>query len=97
MERELSDLRARGADVIAVGPGGEKATALTRRALKVSYPLLGDPDGEVYARFGFARVLGVIQQSGTIVLDAHGTVLLAHRSANPASALPLAEIKAALA
>lgn len=98
MERELDDLRAAGADVIAIGPGGTRAAELTARALGLSYPVFGDPDGVVYPRFGFGRALmGAIQQSGTVVIGRDGAVRLTHRTANPAAALPLDDVKRAIA
>lgn len=70
---------------------------MAARALLVAYPLYGDPRGIVSQRFGYRTVLGVIRQSGTIVVDRHGIVRVAHRSANPATALPLAAVRASLA
>jgi peroxiredoxin len=96
LEREQPELRARGIEIIGIGPGGAKAADLTRRALKLTYGVYGDPTGEVYERFGFTRVLGIIQQSGTIAIDEQGKVRVAHRTANPADALALVEAKAAL-
>ena len=84
------------ADVIGVGPGRQSAADLARRALKLSYPLFGDPDYDVYSAFGFRRIGGVLQQSGTIVIDRDGIVRLAHRMANPAGALPMQQVRRAL-
>ncbi len=83
--------------VLAVGPGGEQAAAIAARSLRLSYLLFGDPTGVVYRRFGYRTVLGIIQQSGTVVVDRRGIVRLVHRSTNPGTALPLAAVRAALA
>jgi len=83
--------------VLGIGPGGDRAAAVAARALRLDYPLHGDPRGVVYRRFGYRTVLGVIQQSGTIVVDRRGIVRVAHRTSNPATALPLDAVREALA
>ncbi len=80
----------------AVGPGGESTAAAVRSVLKIGYPLIADPRRHVYDRFGYRRVLAVVQESGTALVDRGGTVRFVHRTANPAAALPWADVLRAL-
>jgi peroxiredoxin len=83
--------------LLGIGPGGEQAAAIAARSLRLDYPLFGDPKSVVFRRFGYRTVLGIIRQSGTVVIDRQGIVRVAHRSSNPVTALPLAAVRAALA
>ena len=88
MERKSSDLRERGAEIVAVGPGSDAAAARVKSLLGVSFPVFGDPRLEVYSLFDYRRVLAVVRQSGTVVIDRDGVIRLLHRTANPLDALP---------
>jgi peroxiredoxin len=61
-------------------------------SLALPYPLLHDPEGEVFARFGFEKRLYIIQQSGTVLVDRSGVIRYATRSANPGASLRLPEL-----
>lgn len=96
MERKSSQLLDRNSDIVAVGPGSHAAAERVRGLLGVSFPVHGDPRLEVYTMFGYGRVLAVVRQSGTVVVDRDGIVALVHRTANPFDALPFDEVLAAL-
>jgi peroxiredoxin len=96
LERKSHLLRERGAEIVAVGPGSHAAAERVSGLLRVSFPVYGDPRLEVYTMFGYGRVLAVVRQSGTVVVDRVGTVAMVHRTANPFDALPFDEVLAAL-
>ena len=82
--------------IVAVGPGSERAAALAARAIGVGYPLLADPRTLLAKRFGFRRLLGLLQESGVAVIDRAGTVRMLHRTANPGAALHMEEVRRVL-
>ena len=96
MERERSELEARGIQLIGVGPGGDASASAVRSVLRLGYPVIGDTHRRVYDRFGFRRVLAVVQESGVALVDAGGTLRFIHRVANPSGALPWPEVTRAL-
>ena len=96
MERKSSELRERGAEIVAVGPGSDAAAARVKSLLGVSFSVFGDPRLEVYSLFDYRRVLALVRQSGTVVIDRDGVIRLLHRTANPLDALPFDRILSAL-
>ena len=50
----------------------------------------------VFSLFGYERVLAIVRQSGTVVIDRQGVVAMLHRTANPFDALPFDEVLRAL-
>jgi peroxiredoxin len=96
LERKSPQLTERGAEIVAVGPGSHAAAERVRGLLGVSFPVLGDPRLEVFSLFGYQRVLAIVRQSGTIVIDPSGSIALLHRTANPFDALPFNAVLAEL-
>jgi peroxiredoxin len=82
-----TDLDQRNATALIIGGGSRLSLKLATRWLKSPYPVLHDPDRSVYRAFGLERVLGIIQQSGTVVVGADGKILLSCGGANPVNAL----------
>ena len=93
MSRELEQ---RNATALIIGGGPGLSLRLATRWLKSPWPLLHDAERSVYRAYGLEKALGLIQQSGTVVIDAQGTVRLSHGGLNPASAFPRAEVLKAL-
>ena len=96
MERERSGREARGIQLVGIGPGGDASASAVKSVLRLGYPVIGDARRHVYDRFGFRRVLAVVQESGVALVDAAGTLRFIHRSANPTGALPWADVVRAL-
>ena len=90
------ELANEGVSIVGIGPGGERGAAMARRTLGLGFPLLADRRTELAKRFGFRRLLGLLQESGVAVIDASGTVRMLHRTANPGAALPLETVRAML-
>lgn len=89
-------MKERDAAIVAVGPGNDAAAARVKRLFGIGYPVFGDPKLQVYSLFGYDRVLAVVRQSGTIVVDRDGRIVFRHRTANPFDALPFDAVLAAL-
>ena len=87
--REFADIRARGATVYAIGPGGPRMAGAVAKLIRPPFPLLYDPKGEVFQRFGFEKRMYVVQESGTVFVDRSGIVRYVLRSTNPAGSLDL--------
>jgi hypothetical protein len=92
LEREAAGLKQAGIATFAVGPGSQATATRVGDALRLSFPVIGDA-GPVYDLLGFRRVLGLLQQSGLVVVDRGGVLRLVHRTANPADALPLEQVR----
>ncbi len=90
-------LRGYGADAWIIGSGTRIVARAAARLLRSPFPVLYDPDRAVYRAWGLEKRLGLVQQSGTFVVDAEGTVRLAHPATNPARSLPREELIAVLA
>jgi len=94
--RKSGVLRDLDAEIVAVGPGSDAAAARVRGLLDVDFPIFGDPRLELYALLGYLRVLAIVRQSGTVVIDRNGKIAFLHRTANPLNALPLDDVLATL-
>lgn len=92
MERARPKLEQHKAVALSIGAGGVGAARLAARMLRLTHPLLADRDRDVYRRFGFDRVLQVLQRSGSAVVDKSGVIRYLHRTSNPRDALRLDEI-----
>lgn len=51
--------------------------------LKSPFPVLADPDREVYHLFGLEKALFVIQRTSSVVIDREGIVRYMKRATNP--------------
>jgi len=94
--RAHKELTSAGVRVLAAGPGSSSAAGRVARLLKSPFPILGDEERALYQAVGFAKKLGLIQESGTIVADANHVVTFVHAGANPNGALPMADIRGAV-
>ena len=84
MKKQLDSLDA---TALIVGGGPALSARLATRWLNTPYPVLHDPERAVYRAYGFDRAIGIVQRSGTVVIDGNGVVRLAHGGANPMDAL----------
>lgn len=91
-----SELEQRNATALILGGGSALSLRLATRWLRSPWPVLHDPERNVYRAYGLEKTLGLVQQSGTVVIDADGTVRLSHGGLNPANAFPRAEVLTAL-
>lgn len=91
-----TDLEELGARVLVIGGGSQTTARMAARLLNVPYPILFDAERKLYAVYGFERAAGLIQQSGTVLVDRAGTVRLVERGLNPFQALDTEKLLHAL-
>lgn len=53
------------------------------QTLKTPFPVLADPDREVYRRYGLEKALFVIHRTSSVVIDQEEIVRYRKRSTNP--------------
>ena len=71
--------------------------AVVLRLLSSPHTFLFDPDRSAYRAWGLTKRLGLIQMSGTFVIDGQGVVQYAHKSLNPFDSFRKSEITALFA
>ena len=89
-------LAERDARVLVIGGGTAIAARMAARFLRLPFPVLHDPERAVYRAYGFERKLGVIQQSGTVLVDRDGIVRYRTVGLNPFAALDRGALLGAL-
>lgn len=87
-----NELEHRNATALIIGGGPALSLRLATRWLRSPWPVLHDPERSVYRAYGLEKALGLVQHSGTVVIDEEGTVRLCHSGLNPANAFPRAEV-----
>src|SRR5690348_3111684 len=81
--RLYSQFQAADAEVLVVlGDTLERATRYAA-SLQVPFPVLADPNHEIYHRFDLERVYLVIQRTASVVVDRDGTIRYLKRATNP--------------
>jgi hypothetical protein len=55
VQKHYAEIRARGAQVTAIGQGTGEETARFCRGVEIDYPCLGDPGRDSYRAFGLPR------------------------------------------
>jgi peroxiredoxin len=80
--RMNDELKSHQVDVLVIGAGNAAAAARLARSLKLPFPVLADPNREVYASFGLDKRM-FIQRSATVLIDKKGTVRFVLRATNP--------------
>jgi len=64
---------------------GDKPDRARRYAkiLQTPFPILADPDRDVYEQFGLEKALLVIQRTASLVVDRQGVIRYVQRATNP--------------
>jgi peroxiredoxin len=96
LARMDEELKQRNAVALMLGGGTALAAKLAVRWLKPPFAVLRDPERAVYRAYGLDKALGILQESGTIVIDEQGRIRFAQSSANPRAAFPAERVLAAL-
>lgn len=78
-------MRALGATALIVGGGGLGIGIV--RAMSLPVPVLVDREREAYEAYGLGRVLHLLQESATFVVDRDGIIRHATRSLNPRASM----------
>lgn len=81
--RMHKDFQAAGAEVLVIlGDTLERARNYAG-ALKAPFPVLADPDREVYHRFALEKAYIFIQRTASVVVDREGFIRYLKRVTNP--------------
>jgi peroxiredoxin len=81
--RLYKDFQAAGAEILVIlGDTPERARSYAS-LLKAPFPVLADPEREVYHRYGLDRAVLVIQRTASIVVDREGVIQYIKRATNP--------------
>jgi peroxiredoxin len=81
--RLYKDFQAAGADVIVIMGDTPDRALHYAESLHTPFPVLADPERDVYIRFGLEKALLVIQRTASLVVDRHGVIRYIKRATNP--------------
>ena len=95
--RMYPELQAQGVEVVVVGGGELPAGQRLAETFKLPFAVASDPDRGIYHRYGLDKAAGVIQRSGSILVDQQGNVRYIQRATLPTGALDKAELQTAIA
>lgn len=83
--RLYKDFQAAGADVLVIlGDTPDRAIRYAE-SLHAPFPVLADPERDVYRQFGLEKALFVIQRTASVVVDRQGVIRYIKRVTNPAA------------
>jgi peroxiredoxin len=81
--RLYPQLQSAGAEVlIIIGEGPDRARRYAK-IMNTPFPVLADPEREVYAQYGLGKSLLVIQRTASVVVDRRGVIRYIKRATNP--------------
>ena len=95
--RMQEELRRNGIQVLAIGPATIDKASHVAEVFKSPFPILADPTRSVYQAYGLSKVVGLIQKSGTTLVDRGGIIRYLHRVTNPQKSLEKEELLQAVA
>ncbi len=97
MGQAAGSFHERGLEILVFGPGGREKAGRLARLIRAPYPVLADPEREVFRAYGYTRrLVSLLQQSGVVLVDPAGRVRYLRRCANPFLALDLPELERAI-
>ena len=81
--RLYKDFQAAGAEILVIlGATPERARQYAEQ-LKAPFPVLTDPEREIYHRYDLERALIVIQRTASVVVDRQGVIQYIKSATNP--------------
>jgi peroxiredoxin Q/BCP len=81
--RLYKDFQAAGAEVLIIlGDSPDRALRYSE-SLHTPFPVLADPERDVYKVFGLEKALLVIQRTASVVVDREGVIRYIKRATNP--------------
>jgi len=97
LEKLLPELKLRGLDVIVIVPEDDNAAVKVKTRNKLSIPVMtGNNNAHALAGLD-KKFLGLIQQSGTVVINTAGAVLYKRIATNPEGSFDANEFQEYLA
>jgi peroxiredoxin len=81
--RLYPQFQSAGTEILVIlGANAEQAKSYAE-TLHAPFPVLADPDRNVYKLFGLEKALLVIQRTASVIADRHGIVRYIKRVTNP--------------
>lgn len=97
MRDHESEIRERGARILAIAPHGLSETRQLVSELQLPFPVLSDPNREVFRAYDLpSRLWSLGQRPGTVVIDRAGMIRWAYLGSQQWETAPVAAILAAL-
>ena len=81
--RLYPQLQSAGSDVLVILGSGVDQAKQYAESLHVPFPVLADPEREVYRLYGLDKALAIIQRTASLIIDRQGIVRYIKRAANP--------------
>lgn len=78
--------------MLVIGGGSRKGAERLSARLKLSFPVLVDPERAIYRRYGLDKVWIALQRSGTFLIDKQGIVRYIHQVTNPQTSVDKEEL-----
>jgi peroxiredoxin len=81
--RQFEEIKSTGTEVLLIlGAKVERAQKYAE-SLHLPFPVLSDPERQVYRRYGLNKALLVMQRTASILLDRDGIIRYIHTATNP--------------
>jgi thioredoxin-dependent peroxiredoxin len=81
--RLYPQFQSAGAEILVILGGKSEQAKAYAESLHTPFPVLADPDREVYEKFGLEKAMFVIQRTASVIVDRHGIVRYIRRVTNP--------------
>jgi peroxiredoxin len=81
--RMVNEFRAAGAEILVILGDTLERAAKYAENLHSPFPVLADPERQVYREFGLDKALIVIQRTASVVVDREGMIQYLKRATNP--------------
>src|SRR4051812_21907095 len=81
--RHYEEFKAQGAEVLVIGGGPVNRAETMAKNVRLPFPILADPERNVYAHYSLSQKMIVMQQSGLILVDKQGIIRHIQRFTNP--------------
>lgn len=93
MADQVDQIQDLGAELIVTVPEGPNEAALVAEQLETPFPVWGSDSSSPHETYGLDRTwLGIVQKSGTVIIDGHGIVRYIDVATNPDKSLDLTEV-----
>lgn len=87
LKQMYEQLKAKNTAVVVIAGGLREEAEELSQALKLPFPVLADVDRVVAQRYGYDKTLGMIERSGTVLVDQRGQVQYLLRVTIPTGSL----------
>jgi peroxiredoxin len=81
--RLYPQFQSSGTEILVILGAKLEQAKVYAESLHAPFPVLADPDREVYRRFGLEKAMLVIQRTASVIIDRHGIVRYIKRVTNP--------------